>query len=80
MYKIDFALGKDVNLSFDAVAYFKYYFNNIVRNTVAHGNYKLLIQGRDVHKENLIAVADDVIKRIITLELLYDLHYLVYTI
>lgn len=80
VYKIDFALGKDVNLSFDSVAYFKYYFNNIVRNTVAHGNYKLLIQGRYVNKENPIVVADDLVKRIIALELLYDLHYLVYTI
>lgn len=80
VYKIDFALGKDVNLSFDSVAYFKYYFNNIVRNTVAHGNYKLLVQGRNVGKENPVVVADDLVKRIIALELLYDLHYLVYTI
>lgn len=79
VYKIEFALGKDINLSFDAVAYFKYYFNNIVRNTVAHGNYGLLVQGRRAYKEDS-PEDGDVIKKIIALELLLDLNYLVYVI
>lgn len=34
----------NLNLGFDTIGYFKYYFNSIYRNTVAHGNYKLLFK------------------------------------
>lgn len=79
--KIDFSRGKNINLPFDAIAYFDYYFNNIVRNTVAHGNYDLLVKRGRVDEENNIDIVNiKVIKRVIALELLLDLQYLVYTI
>lgn len=79
--KIDFGRGKNINLPFDAIAYFDYYFNNIVRNTVAHGNYDLLVKrGRINEESNIDIVNITVIKRVVVLELLLDLQYLVYTI
>lgn len=79
--KIDFGRGKNINLPFDAIAYFDYYFNNIVRNTVAHGNYDLLVKRGRINEEgNIHTVNINVIKRVVALELLLDLQYLVYTI
>lgn len=76
--KIGFGIDKNINISFDTIAYFKYYFNSIVRNTVAHGNYELLIANRGIHKD--ICIDDDskdIDKKIIMFELLFDLNYLV---
>ncbi|WP_394897804.1 hypothetical protein [Clostridium butyricum] len=79
--KIDFGISKDINISFNAVAYFKYYFSSIVRNTVAHGNYTLLVEGKTINNGNCYRKEDDdIIKRILTLELLLDLNYLIHTI
>jgi len=79
--KIGFGIDKNINISFDTIAYFKYYFNSIVRNTVAHGNYDLLVKNRRIDKN--VCDGDgskDINKRIIMLELLFDLNYLVYII
>ena len=37
--KIDFLVEKDCSIYPEAVAYFKYYFNNLIRNRIAHGKY-----------------------------------------
>lgn len=79
--KIDFGISKDINITFNAVAYFKYYFNSIVRNTVAHGNYTMLVESKGIHEGHCYGTEDgDLIKRILTLELLLDLNYLTHTI
>lgn len=79
--KIDFGISKDINISFNAVAYFKHYFSSIVRNTVAHGNYALLVESKGIHKGHCYEIEDDdLIKRTLTLELLLDLNYLTHTI
>ncbi|WP_415336242.1 hypothetical protein, partial [Clostridium perfringens] len=73
--KIEFGIDKNINIniSFDTIAYFKYYFNSIVRNTVAHGNYELLIANRGIHKDICIDdVSKDIDKKIIMFELLFD--------
>lgn len=79
--KIGFGIDKNINISFDTIAYFKYYFNSIVRNTVAHGNYDLLVKNRRIDK---VFCDEDgsknINKKIIMLELLFDLNYLVYII
>ncbi|GHV51353.1 hypothetical protein FACS1894216_05240 [Synergistales bacterium] len=65
--KIDILNHKGANLFFEVEAYFKYYFNSLIRNTVAHGNYKLLsIVGGSYHK--------------LALELLFSLNYFVDTL
>lgn len=78
--KIGFGIDKNINISFETIAYFKYYFNSIVRNTVAHGNYDLLLKNRSM--DMAICKEDDKEKdkKIIALELLLDLNYLVYVI
>lgn len=79
--KIGFGIDKNINISFDTIAYFKYYFNSIVRNTVAHGNYDLLVKNRRINKGFYDEDGRrDVNKKIIMLELLFDLNYLVYII
>ena len=37
--KIDHLVEKDHNMYPEAVAYYKYYFNNMIRNRIAHGKY-----------------------------------------
>ena len=79
--KIDFGQKKDINISFEAIAYFSYYFNNIVRNTVAHGNYNFLVtSGRTGEEGSIDNVDNSIIRRVIALELLLDLQYLVHMI
>lgn len=49
--KIDALSKKGVNKFFEIEAYFKYYFNSTIRNTVAHGKYKLLVStGEDYQR------------------------------
>lgn len=77
--KIQIGSDCDLNLCFEAVAYFKYYFNSVIRNTIAHGNYDTLIYSR----VNVVDPADAEslhVDRMIALELLYDLNYMVFVI
>lgn len=81
--KIDFGVQKDINIYLETEGYFKYYFNSIIRNTIAHGNYKLLIENRinilnenGNYKEN----NSNIVERIFVLELLLDLNYLINSI
>lgn len=61
-------------LAFDYVAYFKYYFNSIMRNTIAHGNYIQYIKSRG--SDDL--VPKDVSIKILATELMLDLNALLY--
>lgn len=67
--KIDFGIKKNLNMFFDTIAYFKYYFNSLIRNNVAHGNYDFLIDN-----------VKDIKSEIFALELLYDLNSIIHTI
>ena len=81
--KIDFGIQKDINIYLETEAYFKYYFNSVIRNTIAHGNYKLLIENRiNILNENYNYKEsnNNVIERIFVLELLLDLNYLINSI
>lgn len=74
--KIEF--DRNINVPFNAVAYFKYYFSSVIRNTVAHGNYFLLIESSGIHGEHWKENENrGIIRRILALELLLDLNYLV---
>lgn len=75
--KIERGGTNDVNIPLDAAAYFKYYFSSVIRNTVAHGNYFLLAESRGIHGDWSEDSGDDCVKRILALELLLDLNYLV---
>jgi len=67
----------NVNMPFDAAAYFKNYFSSVIRNTVAHGNYFLLAENSQIRGENWSGERDrDAVSRILALELLLDLNYL----
>lgn len=61
-------------LDFDYVAYFKHYFNSIMRNTIAHGNYVQYINSRI---SSDFASKDASIK-ILAAELMLDLNALLY--
>lgn len=68
----------DINIPFEMTAYFKYYFSSVIRNTVAHGNYLLLTESCGVHGEHRNENVDaGTIRRILALELLLDLNYLI---
>lgn len=67
--KIDFGIKKNLNMFFDTIAYFKYYFNSLIRNNVAHGNHDFLIDN-----------VKDIKSEIFALELLYDLNSIIHTI
>lgn len=70
--KIQFLDGLD----FDYVAYFKYYFNSIMRNTIAHGNYIQYIKSRGTDDLD----SKDVSIKILAIELMLDLNALLYII
>lgn len=74
--KIQFGTDIGLNINFDAYAYFKYYFNSVIRNTIAHGNYATLVHGRG-HSEAGASVTSNNLLRVIALELLFDLNALV---
>lgn len=75
---IQHSVNIDINLTLDAIAYFKYYFSSIVRNTVAHGKHKLLVERWKIdRKECENEYGDAVYRRIIVLELLLDLNSLI---
>jgi len=63
-------------LGFDYVAYFKYYFNAIMRNTIAHGNYLQYIKSRISSDP----ASKDVAIKILAAELMLDLNALLYII
>lgn len=72
------SVSEEINLTLDAVAYFKYYFSGIVRNTVAHGKHKLLVERWQINRKGCEnEYSDTVYKRIIVLELLLDLNFLI---
>ena len=76
--KIECSKERDINIPFNAIAYFRYYFSSVVRNTVAHGNYFLLTESRGIHGEYWKESENrDSIRRILSLELLLDLNYLI---
>ncbi len=62
-----------LNLGFDAIGYFKYYFNSVLRNTVAHGNYKLLLIG-DNRFQNL---SEAQALKILAYEMILDLNFII---
>lgn len=61
-------------LDFDYVAYFKYYFNSIMRNTIAHGNYIQYIKSRGSGD----LASKDVSIKILAIELMLDLNTLLH--
>lgn len=61
-------------LYFDYVAYFKHYFNSIIRNTIAHGNYIQYIKSRELGD----LASKDVSIKILAIELMLDLNALLY--
>ena len=68
----------DINMPFETTAYFKYYFSSVIRNTVAHGNYLLLAESCGVHGEHWNENENEgTVRRILALELLLDLNYLI---
>ncbi|MCL9661941.1 hypothetical protein L2089_14660 [Paenibacillus hunanensis] len=79
--KVNLGIEQGINIPFNAEAYFKYYFSSIMRNTVAHGNYALLFESKQIYIESTSGrEVNDIIKRLIALELLLDLNYLIDTI
>lgn len=78
---IQHSISQKINLTLDAIAYFKYYFSSIVRNTVAHGKHKLLVERWQIDRKECENKYDAAVyRRIIVLELLLDLNYLIQTI
>lgn len=65
--KIKILKGKNTNNFFEVEAYFKYYFNGIVRNTIAHGNFALLSDSNGSYQK-------------LALELIFGLNYFADTI
>lgn len=61
-------------LDFDYVAYFKHYFNSIIRNTIAHGNYIQYIKSWGSND----LTSKDVSIKILATELMLDLNALLY--
>ena len=64
---------KRLNLGFETIGYFRYYFNSVYRNTVAHGNYWLLING-DVPSDS---ICDAQTIAILAHDLIFDLNYII---
>ncbi|MDD3137739.1 MAG: hypothetical protein PHX08_02045 [Lachnospiraceae bacterium] len=65
--KIDILNRKNANMFFEVEAYFKYYFNGIIRNTIAHGNFTQLSDSDGSYQK-------------LALELLFCLNYFADTI
>lgn len=65
--KIEILKRKNVNSFFEVEAYFKYYFNGIIRNTIAHGKYAILSDSNGSYKK-------------LALELIFGLNYFADTI
>lgn len=65
--KIEHLQGVNSGIYTEAVLYFYYYFNNRIRNVIAHGNYDLLCQDKETEE-------------IFALELILDLNFLIYMI
>jgi len=65
--KIEILRGKNTNKFFEVEAYFKYYFNGIVRNTIAHGKSAILLDSNGSYKK-------------LALELIFGLNYFADTI
>lgn len=65
--KIEHLQGVNSGIYTEAVLYFYYYFNNRIRNVIAHGNYDLLCQDKETEE-------------IFALELMLDLNFLIYMI
>lgn len=57
----------DADLYVESIEYFKFYFNNIIRNELAHGNHKKLFY-------------DDITTEIFAYELLLDFNFLIFMI
>ncbi len=71
--KINKIVPNNLNIGFETIGYFKYYFNSVYRNTIAHGNYRILFCN-DTGFNNL---NDKDVIEIIAHELLLDLNYIV---
>lgn len=65
--KISFLINSGSGIYTEAILYFNYYFNNRIRNLVAHGNYFLKFK-------------DKLRKEVFALELLLDLNFVLYMI
>lgn len=73
MEKAKIIVTNDLNLGFDTIGYFKYYFNSFYRNTVAHGNYSLLFNGgTGFYNQN-----EEQAVEIVAHDLILDLNYIV---
>lgn len=73
MEKVKMVVTNDLNLGFDTIGYFKYYFNSFYRNTVAHGNYWLLFNGgTGFYNQN-----EEQSVEIVAHDLILDLNYIV---
>lgn len=73
MEKAMMAEMNDLNIGFETIGYFRYYFNSVYRNTVAHGNYWLLLI--DYTESNKIDI--EKASMILAHDLILDLNYLV---
>lgn len=65
--KIEILRKKNINKFFEVEAYFKYYFNGIIRNTIAHGKSAILLDSNGSYKK-------------LALELIFGLNYFADTI
>ena len=65
--KIEILKRKNVNSFFEVEAYFKYYFNGIIRNSIAHGNFAQLSDSSGSYQK-------------LALELIFGLNYFADTI
>ena len=66
-------MSKGLNLGFDIIGYFKYYFSSVCRNTVAHGNYWLLYNDYSF----LENTDEELALEILAYEMLFDLNTII---
>ncbi len=64
---------KGLNLGFETIGYYRYYFNSVFRNTVAHGNYWLLFYSHFKSE----SISDEQAIAIIAHDLIFDLNYII---
>lgn len=71
--KTDLVNNNKLNLGFDTIGYFKYYFNSVYRNTVAHGNFWLLFSTNT----NFDDLSEEDSVKLIAYEMIFDLNMIV---
>lgn len=73
MTKAKMAETNDLNLGFETIGYFRYYFNSVFRNTVAHGNYWILFSDYTESEH----IDDKKASMILAHDLILDLNYII---